>query len=104
VTGRVDEIEIIGQTVFGGVRQAYGLALDGNSPLSFDIHGIQDLIFEIPVRDHIRKLNEAVGQGGLTMVDMSDNAEISNIFHFKKIATRFFCRLTVNFYPDIITV
>ena len=81
MTGRVDEVEMIGHAIPGRVRQAYGLAFDGNSPLSFDIHGIQDLILEVPVRNHIRKLNESVGQRGFAMVDMGDDAEISNIFH-----------------------
>jgi hypothetical protein len=34
--------------VFGLVGQANGLALDGDAALPFDIHGVQDLIFEIP--------------------------------------------------------
>ena len=83
VTGCVDQIEMIGHAIPGGVRQTYCLAFDGNSPLSFDIHGIQDLILEVTVRNHIRKLNKSVGQRGFSMVDMGNNAEVSNIFHVK---------------------
>lgn len=63
MTGGVDEVEKITVPVFGRIGQAHGLAFNGNAPLPFNIHGIQNLISEIPIRHQIRVLNQAVGQG-----------------------------------------
>jgi hypothetical protein len=39
--------------IFGFIRQAHGLAFDGDAALALDIHGVQDLVLEIPVRDDL---------------------------------------------------
>jgi hypothetical protein len=81
MTGRIDEIEGIGDTIGSRIRQAYGLAFDGDPALALDIHVIENLILKIPVGDHLGGLDHAVRQGRLSVIDMGDNTEIANIFH-----------------------
>jgi two-component system cell cycle response regulator len=57
------------------------LAFDGDPALALDIHGVEDLVLEIPVRDDLGGLDHAVRQGRLAVIDMGDNTEIANIFH-----------------------
>ena len=51
MAGSVDQIETIPLAVLGIVEQRHGVALDGDSPLPFDVHRVQDLIAELPVLD-----------------------------------------------------
>ena len=67
--------------VVGGVGQADGVALDGDAPLPFDVHGVQDLVAELAVLHHAGPLDEAVRQGGLAVVDMGDDAEVADVGH-----------------------
>ncbi len=41
VARRVDEIQLVGLAVVGGVAHAHGLALDGDAALALDIHGVE---------------------------------------------------------------
>ena len=77
----VDEVEIVGDAVVGGVREADGVALDGDAPLPFDVHGVQDLVPELAFPHHAGPLDKAVRQRGLAVVDMGDNAEIADVGH-----------------------
>ena len=77
----VDEVELVFDAVVGGVGQADGVALDGDAPLPFDVHGVQDLVAELAVLHHAGPLDEAVRQGGLAVVDMGDDAEVADVLH-----------------------
>ena len=74
--------------VNGSVGQANRLAFNGNSAFTFNIHGIENLVFKIPVRNNVRHLDKPVGQGGFAVIDMGDNAEISDILHIRRLYGR----------------
>jgi hypothetical protein len=77
----VDEVEGIFAAVRRLVGQAHRLALDGDAPFPLDVHGIEDLVLEIPFRHDVGGLDEPVGEGRFAVVDMGDDAEISDMFH-----------------------
>jgi hypothetical protein len=77
----IDEIECTGHSIPGLVGKADRLTFDGNPSFPFDIHIVEDLILEIPLTDHAGILDQPVRQRGLAVVDMGDDAEITNIFH-----------------------
>ena len=77
----VDEVEFVLLAVVGGVGQGDGVALDGDAPLPFDVHGVQELVPELALPHHAGPLDEAVRQGGLAVVDMGDDAEIAYVGH-----------------------
>jgi hypothetical protein len=56
-----------------------GLAFYGDAPFPFNVHGIQNLILEIPVLHEVALLNEPVCQGGLSMVNMGYDAKVTDI-------------------------
>ena len=78
---RVDQVKGVKLAVGGGIGQADGLAFDGDAPFAFDIHVVQDLIFEITIRDNMGGLDQAIGEGGLAVIDMGDDTEIANLVH-----------------------
>ena len=83
MTGRVDQVQLVHLPVGGGVGQANGLALYSDAPFSFQIHGVQDLVSEIPQGHQVHGLDEPVRQSGLTVVDVGADAEISDVYHVK---------------------
>ena len=57
------------------------MALYGNAAFPFNIHIVQNLIFKISIEDHMGHLNQAVGKCRFPVINMSDDAEISNFLH-----------------------
>lgn len=81
----VDEVEFVFPAVPGGVGQADGVALDGDAPLPFQVHGVQDLVAKLALLNHAGPLDETVRQGGLAVVDMGDDAEVAKVWHISLI-------------------
>ena len=77
----VDQIENIILPVLGMIGQGNGIAFDGDAALPLDVHIIQHLVLKISFIADAGKLDQTVGQRGLAVIDMRDNAEVSYIFH-----------------------
>src|SRR5580658_5092988 len=77
VSGRVDQIELVGVSVFGGVMQPDAFGFDGDAALALQIHGVKHLFMHLALRKRARHLKQTVREGGLTVVDMRDNAKIA---------------------------
>ena len=60
------------------------MGLDGDSAVPFQIHGIQQLRLHIPIRDDgtWSSATDDSGKGGLSVIDVSDDAEISDEVRF----------------------
>ena len=69
----VDQVEGIGLAVVGGVVQLDGAGLDGDAPLPLELHIVQQLVLHLPGLDGVALLQQAVGQGGLAVVNVGDN-------------------------------
>ncbi len=78
---RIDKIQNILLTIFGFIGQGNGIAFNGDAAFPFDVHIVQHLILKISFIADTGKLDQTVGQGGLAVIYMGDNAEVSNIFH-----------------------
>ena len=76
VARRVHQVQRVDLAVLGLVLQPDGLRLDGDAALSLDIHGIEDLFGHLAVGQRAGRLDEAVGERRLAMVDMGDDREI----------------------------
>jgi len=79
VSGRVDEVQLIFLSVGSHIGDAHGLRLDGDAALAFQIHLVQVLLAGLALADDLGQLKDAVGKGGLAVVDMGDDAEIANM-------------------------
>jgi hypothetical protein len=76
VAGGVDQVQHVRLAVGAGPRQPDGLALDGDAAFALDVHPVQVLRAHVAVLDHAGELEHAVGQGGLAVVDVRDDAEV----------------------------
>ncbi len=81
VARRVDEVQAVGFPVFGRIGQRDGLALDRNPPLTLDIHVVKHLVLIGTDVTDTGPHDQAVGQCGFSMVDMGNDAEITNVLH-----------------------
>ena len=78
MTRRVNQVELILLTVVGRVVHAHGLAFNRDAALSFDIHAIEQLFGHVALRNRSREFENTVRKRRLAVVDMGDDAEISN--------------------------
>ncbi len=78
---RVDQVQVVDLAVPGLVVQGGGLGLDGDAALALDVHRVEHLGFHFAVGQAAAELDDAVGQGGFTVVDMGDDGEVSNVIH-----------------------
>ena len=79
MTRGVDEVELVRLAIIGGIVDANGLAFDGDAAFALDVHAVKQLGLHIAMRHGAGHLQNAVGERGLAMVDMGDDAEISDM-------------------------
>ena len=75
----VDEVELVGLSVVCRVHDAHGLRLDGDAALALDVHGVEELLCHVALCHGARLLQDAVCDGGLTVVDVGDDGEVPDV-------------------------
>ncbi len=73
VAGSVDEVQDVALAADPDV-----LGLDGDAPLTLDVHGVEVLLAHEAGVDGVGELQDAVRQGRLPMVHVADNGEIAD--------------------------
>jgi hypothetical protein len=81
MTRSIDKVELEFLTRSAGVGEHHGLAFYGDASFSFDFHIVEDLVAKLPLIHHAGVLDQPVGQCGFSMIDMGNNAEISDLLH-----------------------
>ena len=80
----VDEVHLVGLAVVCLILHADGAGLDGDAALALEVHVVEQLLLHLADGDRLALLQQAVGKGGLAVVDMRNNRKIANlltIFH-----------------------
>src|SRR6266540_2035681 len=65
------------KAIAGGVGQTHGIGLDGDPALALELHLVQVLVAHLPLADRMGQVEQPVGQGGLAVVDVGDDAEVA---------------------------
>ncbi len=78
MSGCIDQIQLVFVAVSGEVEQAHGVCLDGNASFSFKVHGIQHLLGHLALRKRASPFEQAIGESGFPMVNVSDNGKVPN--------------------------
>jgi hypothetical protein len=84
VARRVDEIELVGAAVTCVVGHAHGVQLDGDAALSLEIEGVEHLFLHLARIERAGRLDEAIGERGLSVIDVGDDAEIANVLELQR--------------------
>ena len=80
MAGGVDKVQLVMFAVFRRVGQAHGLGLDGDAAFALKLHFVQILLASFTVADHLGDFKNAVGEGGLAVVNVGDDAKIADMF------------------------
>jgi hypothetical protein len=64
--------------IVGFEWKSNSLTLDSNPTFAFNVHSVEILGSHLPIIDHTSYLQHPVGQRGLAMVDVGDDAKIAN--------------------------
>ena len=75
----VDEVQGVDFPVLRLIKQVDGPGLDGDAPLTLQVHIVQELVFHFPLGDGVALLQQAVRQGGLAVVDVGDDGKIADV-------------------------
>lgn len=86
VPGRVDQIQQIVRAICSAIIERYRVTFDRDASLTLDVHRVEHLLVQIALRDAITRLNQTVSQSRLAMIDVGNDAEISNVFHSNVLA------------------
>ncbi len=79
--GRIDEIELVDLAGFGFEIERDARGFDGDAALALEIHRIEDLRLHLAGLESAALLNEAIGQGRFTVINMGNDREIADILH-----------------------
>ena len=84
VSGGVDQVELVVLPVVRVVGEGDGARLDRDAALPLELHIVEDLVLHVPLAHRLGEFEDAVGQRAFAMVDMRDDAEITDVFliHF----------------------
>ena len=63
------------------ILHLHGMAFYGDSSFTLQVHIIQELLLRISFGNRAGYFQQSIGKGAFPMVDMGNNAKISNLFH-----------------------
>ena len=78
VSRRINQVELVGFAVFGSIVEPHGLGFDGDSPLAFNIHGIENLLLHFAALQSAAVFNHAVSQGRFSVVNMGNDGKVAD--------------------------
>ena len=81
MTGGVDQVQVVGPAVTRNVGERRRLRLDGDAALTLDVHRIKHLRLHLTVGQAAATMDDAIGQGGFTVVDVGDDGEVADVIH-----------------------
>ena len=64
------------------VVQTDGAGLDGDAALALELHVVEQTVFHFTLINRVAVFQQTVGKRGLTVVNVGNDGEISNIFLF----------------------
>ena len=88
VPRRIDHVQDVFLAVFF-VHHADGVSLDGNAAFAFKVHVVQELVGHLVFRDRLGQFDHAVCKCRFTVVNVGDDAEISDIVVLRHRCDRF---------------
>ena len=79
VPGRVDEVQLVGLAVLRLIEHAHGLGLDRDPALALEVHAVEQLGAHAARVDRVGRLQDAIGQRRLPVVDVGDDREVPDV-------------------------
>src|SRR4051812_32625370 len=80
---RVDQIELVHLTVPRLMAHADGVELDRDAALALQVQRVEDLLLHLTLLKRAGRLDQPIGQGGLPVVDVRDDAEVADMIELQ---------------------
>ena len=87
VTRGVNQVQPAGLPVPCGVGERDRVALDRDSPFALEFHVIENLFTEFARLHTAARLDQAIGERRLAVIDMRDDAEVANVLHGRPVVS-----------------
>ena len=85
VTGRINQVEHVALSIRVFIIHLHGMTLNRDTALPLQIHIVEGLRFQIPIRNRLRGLEQTIRKGAFPVVDMCNYTKITDILHAAKI-------------------
>ena len=79
MSGSVNKVKKVFFPIFSAVWKTDSLAFDCNAAFPFNVHGVKELILKLTICHHITDLNKTIGKSGFAVVNMGNDAEITDV-------------------------
>ena len=73
MAGCVDKINLVGGPIIGSIGHRDRMGFDGNASLPLKVHLIEHLLLHFPVGNGSGQLEQPVGNGRFSVVDVGNN-------------------------------
>ena len=81
MAGCVGEVEFVAGPVFRRVFHGDRVGFDRDPALALEVHGVEELFLRLALLDRFRGLQQTVGERGLAVVDVGDDAEVARVLY-----------------------
>ena len=81
---RINQVELENLPFLVHIGKGHGLGFDRDSPLPFNVHGVQNLVAKFPLVRQPYFLDQTIGKGRFSMVDVGYDAEVSYVKHVRR--------------------
>jgi hypothetical protein len=71
-------VELVDEAVLRLVVELDGLGLDRDAALALEVHRVEHLGLRLALRDCSTLLEDAIGERGLAVIDVSDDGEVAD--------------------------
>ena len=89
VAGGVNQVQPVGLPVLRNVGERDRVALDRDAPFALELHVIEHLFAELPRPHTVARLDQAIGERRLAVIDMRDDAKVANVLHGRPVRIRY---------------
>ena len=79
MAGRINQVQLIRLTVLGRVKHRHWMRLDSDAAFFLQIHRVEQLLGHIARGDGAGHVQQPVGERGLPVVNVGDDAEIAYV-------------------------
>ena len=87
MAGGVDQVQVVDLAILRLVLQRRRLRLDGDAALFFDLHRVQNLGLHLAFSKAATTLDESIGQGRFTVVNVRNDGKVSDVVHQGKTSS-----------------
>ena len=77
--GRINQVQLVRFAILGIVEHRHRMRLDGNAPLFFQVHRIEQLILHLAGGDRASPVQEPIRKRRLPMINMGDDTKIPDM-------------------------